>query len=361
MAVLLAPALAMGLALAGCGTPGAPQQPSLQLPARVTDLAATRAGDQVFLAWTMPKRTTDKVNLRAPIVVSICRQQAHGACLPLAAEPYFSPGAAATFTDTLPVQLAAGAPQPLTYFVELRNHRGRSAGLSNAAAVLAGQAPPAVTGLRATPHKDGIALAWTAVATEPAGTLVRLHRHLLTPSAAKGKKVNLLEPEPEPADRSLLVNDPAQAGRALDRTARPSQSYEYRAQRVARVPVEGKTLELAGQLSEPIRVVAEDIFPPAAPTGLDAVASMGADSSTAAIDLNWQPNTEVELAGYAVYRVEEGFAWQRVSPAEPQFAPSFRDTKVQPGHSYRYAVTAIGRNGHESVRSAEADETVPQP
>ena len=47
------------LLLGGCGTPGAPQPPSLKLPERVTDLAASRFGNRVELHWTTPKKTTD--------------------------------------------------------------------------------------------------------------------------------------------------------------------------------------------------------------------------------------------------------------------------------------------------------------
>jgi hypothetical protein len=34
---------------------------------------------------------------------------------------------------------------------------------------------------------------------------------------------------------------------------------------------------------------------------------------------------------------------------------------VQPGHTYMYAVSAVDQQGHESARSAEAEETVPGP
>ena len=52
-----------------------------------------------------------------------------------------------------PPTLANGAPRPLSYFVELRNRNGRSAGLSNAAVVLAGEAPPPVSNLTAELRK----------------------------------------------------------------------------------------------------------------------------------------------------------------------------------------------------------------
>ncbi|MGB8259382.1 MAG: fibronectin type III domain-containing protein [Terracidiphilus sp.] len=358
---LAAGALALGLtvAMTGCGTPGAPLPPSLKLPEPVADLAAVRQGNQVTLSWKMPRRTTDKVTIKQAIAVRVCRRQASEGCETEGAEIVLGPGADGAFTDSLPAALATGAPRPLSYFVELKNRNGRSAGLSNAATVLAGEAPTPVAGLRAELRKDGVALAWTAPAAEPPASVVRLHRRLLTPAGKPGN--GLLAPQPEPVEQSLLVDDTAHPGRAMDASIRFGQTYEYRAQRVARVPAEGQTLELAGPLSEPIRVEARDIFPPAAPGSLAAVASAEANGPAPVIDLSWQPDIETSLAGYAVYRAEGEGPWQRISPAEPLVAPAFRDERVEPGHTYRYAVTAIGQNGHESARSAEASEVVPQP
>ena len=61
--------------LAGCGMPGAPLPPSLNLPIPVTDLSAVRTGSQVALAWTMPTKTTDKVLLKGNIAVRVCRNE----------------------------------------------------------------------------------------------------------------------------------------------------------------------------------------------------------------------------------------------------------------------------------------------
>src|SRR4029077_3163281 len=41
-------------ALCGCGSPGVPLPPSLDLPKPVTDLRAVRKGDKVYLMWTVP-------------------------------------------------------------------------------------------------------------------------------------------------------------------------------------------------------------------------------------------------------------------------------------------------------------------
>jgi hypothetical protein len=368
---LAAAGLTTSLLLAGCGTPAAPQPPSLKLPVPVEDLAASRTGNQVTLTWTMPKKSTDKLLLKGSVAGFVCHKEAAGgSCAAAGGELSFDPGAAGTFTETLHAELATGAPRPLSYFVELRNRNGRSAGLSNAAVVLAGEAPAPVTGLSAELRKDGVVLRWSPV--EAATQEIRLHRELLSPPPSKPKQGEqvLLAPTPEPVEVNLLVDScTLEAGkgscRALDNSIHFGQVYEYRAQRVARVTVEGKTLELAGELSAPVRVEARDIFPPAVPTGLAAVATTGengvGNAPQFAIDLSWQPVTDANLAGYVVYRQEGDEGWQRISPGGPLVAPAFHDALVQPGHTYRYAVSSISQGGYESARSAETEETVPNP
>ncbi len=176
----------------------------------------------------------------------------------------------------------------------------------------------------------------------------------------------LLTPQPEPVEQNLLVDSCAPEGTrgavALwTETSALARVYEYRAQRVARVTVEGKTLELASEFSAPVRVEAQDIFPPERPPNLAAVATAGENGAAPAIDLSWQPVTDADLAGYAVYRREGEAAWQRISPPEPLASPAFHDAQVQSGHTYRYAVSAISQGGNESARSAETEEPVPNP
>src|SRR5437762_12162406 len=60
-------------AMVGCATPGAPLPPSLELPMPVTDLRATRMGDQVTLTWTLPSQTTDKERIRRLGATVVCR------------------------------------------------------------------------------------------------------------------------------------------------------------------------------------------------------------------------------------------------------------------------------------------------
>jgi hypothetical protein len=340
---------------AGCGTPGAPQPPSLNLPEPVTDLSADRAGDQVTLTWTMPKRNTDKLRIKDNVGVRVCRREiAGGPCVDAGPAFELAPGSDGMFTESLPAALASGNPRVVDYFVELRNRKGRSAGLSNAVPVPAGAPPAAISGLKAEVQKDGVILSW---APDSENAAVRLQRKLLTPLPAKPKE-GLTTPPPEPVEQDLLIED-TQQGRALDKSVRFGETYEYRAQRVARVTAEGKTFELNGTFSAPVRIDVKNVFPPAVPTGLVAVSTLGGNGAETAIDLSWQPDSEADLAGYVVYRREGNQTWDRISPSEPVVGPAFHDPHVQSGHTYRYAVSAVDQDGHESARSDEAQETVP--
>ncbi len=347
--------------------PGAPQPPSLNLPVPVSDLLAVRTGGQVALTFKLPRRTTDKVELKALITVRVCRSETSAGPCNAIATLQLSPASEGSYSDTLPAALASGSRRPLNYFVELVNRKGRSAGPSNSAVVLAGQAPAVVDGLTAEVRKDGVLFHWSSVPADSTPVALRLVRTLLTPSAKKPDQGPLSAPA-EPVIRNLLVASAA-SGRALDSDIHFSESYEYRAQRVARVTVNGNQLELAGPLSAPVHVDAADIFPPSVPQGLAAVATAGENGNPPAIDLNWQPVADAGLAGYIVYRRDvtagenapQEEPWQRISPTQPFIGSGFHDATVEAGRTYTYGVSAIGQNGRESARSAETQETVPSP
>lgn len=350
-------AVALCSLLPGCGTPGAPQPPSLNLAEPVKDLAAIRTGKQVTLSWTMPKRNTDRTTIKGDMISRICRRDSAGKCNPIGPDKELPPGKPGSFVDMLPASVASGAPRPVSYFVELLNRRNRSAGLSNAATILAGEAPNSVDGLRAEVRKQGVVLNWTPDGENAA---IRLRRKLLTPPA-KNAHAGLLAPAPEPLEQNLIVESAAEESRTIDNTVRIGETYEYRAQRVSRVEVDGKMLELAGEFSPPVDVDVKDVFPPPVPADVAAVATAGENGMAPAIDLSWQPDTDPDLAGYIVYRREGEGEWLRISSAQPVIEPAYHDAQVQPGHTYHYAVSAVSKAGHESERSQEEQEAVPQP
>jgi fibronectin type 3 domain-containing protein len=104
-------------------------------------------------------------------------------------------------------------------------------------------------------------------------------------------------------------------------------------------------------------IFAHDAFPPAIPSGLEAVFS--GMIAHPAIDLTWTPNTEEDLAGYNVYRWMQGTSPVKVN-TELMKTPAFHDGNVELGRIYFYAVSAVDLRGNESVKSKEASETVPK-
>ena len=115
-------------------------------------------------------------------------------------------------------------------------------------------------------------------------------------------------------------------------------------------------MEVEGEDTPPVKIFANDIFPPAVPSGLQAVFSGPGQQSF--IDLIWSPVSDMDLDGYNVYRHEEGSAPVKVNAVLLK-TPSYRDTTVIAGKHYVYAVTAVDVRGNESSHSEEASEDVP--
>jgi len=338
------------LMIAGCAAPAAPLPPSLKLPTPADNLTAVRNGNDVHLHWTMPKRTTDRVMLKGPQQARICRKVKTGPC-EVAGEQAFAPDAEANFVDQLPPAATSGATRPMSYTVELLSPKGATAGPSNAVLTAAGVAPPRVDGLSATAVPDGVLLKWTPA---PGSVIIRIHRTLVqTPGAPKASQAEGVAAPPE---QTLEVTERDQ-GQAIDRNAALDHTYRYTAERVEKITSEGQTVEFFSAPSETITVNARDVFPPAAPRDLQAVA----DPDGHTIDLSWAANTERDLAGYVVYRrdTSTSAAALRISPPNT-VAPSFRDVNAHAGIRYAYSVSAVDRDGNESPRSAETEESLPQ-
>ena len=135
--------------LVACGAPGVPIPPTLELARPVSDLRAARKGDNVYLVWTVPAKTTDRQTVRHPGPTRICRSlnielrdcekpvaEIPASRFPLPRIDYRegrpSGKVQASYTDVLPPELQKEDPTAeLTYAVSVLNDSGRSAGLSN--------------------------------------------------------------------------------------------------------------------------------------------------------------------------------------------------------------------------------------
>jgi hypothetical protein len=349
-------ALVLARTLTGCGSPAAPEPPSLNLPVPVANLSAARIGNTVHLTWTNPKRTTDRVALRHPVSAAVCRATENAACTDVGTLDV-APGAAGNYADTLPSDLAQNPDRILRYEVFLRNHAGKSAGPSNAAYSAAGRSPAAVTGLTAQMRPEGVLLGWTPISDSGRAVVIRIERVQLTLPAATEARRSPLAPAPPPAAQMLAVHtqDGVDPGHAIDTSALFNQRYRYTLERVTTLTPDGQSVEIQGPPSEPIEVLTKDTFPPAVPQGLVAVA----DSAAGAIDLSWMPDSDPDLAAYHIYRrdLQGGVLARQIASVGVE--TSFRDTAVEAGHTYAYSVSAMDQTGNPSNRSPEVNETLP--
>jgi hypothetical protein len=331
-------------------------------------------GAAVRLNWTTPTQTTDKLAVKGTVTAEICRDVVSGAVrekAPCSAvgRMQVTPGASDA-TDVLPAELLAGPPKLLAYRVQLINDAGRTAGPSAAVLAVSGPGVAPMEGFAGEATKAGVELRWQPVAN--AG-LVELDRTLLDaarPKPAGGSAMAAFSGEgKQAAEVRLRAGDGgSDAGGMIDRTVEIGHEYRYTAQRVVRVEAGGKTLEERSVPSAALQFAVRDVFPPDVPKGLVAapgtVGGVGSEAAAPTIELSWDPDMDPEieprLAGYRVYRRDEGSAeWQRVGPDLVTEA-AYRDAKVTAGRRYSYRVTAVSTAGNESGPSGEAAETAGQ-
>ncbi|MGO9084095.1 MAG: fibronectin type III domain-containing protein [Candidatus Sulfotelmatobacter sp.] len=377
--------LGLPLMLGACATMGPPKPPSLELPQPPSDLRAARKGARVTLTWTIPAMTTDRQTVRSLGPTRICRglQPVLTECgtpagvVPapqqVATKAAAGKKRAANYADMLAPDLQQSNPASfVTYAAEVLNQDGHSAGLSNQVQVPAVAALPPLSNFAGEVTAQGVRLSWALPpAPEKAPNVRALFRIYRRQEGAAENKIADLDlehcpgmtappPKPTPAPDTPQAAEQAEEPcpvSYLDQTFDWEKTYFYRGTAVLVIAQTGKpAFEVEGDDTLEVRVFADDVFPPAVPSGLQTVFS--GPGQQPFIDLIWAPVTDVDLDGYNVYRHEEGGAPVKVNP-ELTKTPAYRDANVISGKTYFYAVSAVDVRGNESARSEEASERVP--
>ena len=347
---------AVACLLVSCATIGPPRPPSLDLPKPPADLRAVRKGERVVLNWTIPTATTDRETIRALGPTQICRgpgeMKACGASIgqvstpiPAATTPKQKPQG--SFTDTLPSEfLSDSLDASITYSVQVLNREGRSAGLSNQVHVPLVRTMPSPQHVEARVAKDGVVLSWNGnpVSTQVRGETYQYRIYRRAEGSGNSALVGTI-----PNGESEII--------FTDNTIEWQKTYCYHVEPVTVIQgANDSQLTIEGSDSVEVKVLADDVFPPAIPSELQAVFS--GPGQKAFIDLVWAPVSDVDLAGYNVYRREEGGVASKLN-SELVLTPAYRDAGVAPQAHYLYSVTAVDVRGNESAHSEEAQETVP--
>jgi hypothetical protein len=361
------------LLVGGCGAPAEPTPPVPAIPARVTDLAAQQAGEAVQLTFTLPGKTISGERLAEAPATEIFR----GSVRPDGSPDTKSfrvidtiPGALigeyrsadkVQIVDRISADDLRAYPGGLVaYRVRTRASRKRASADSNTATVRIRPVPERVTSLHANVTEFAIELSWSAPAHastgEPLPTIseYRIYRGEIDSASADAAAKDLAQVKWK-SPLTFLASTPTTSYR--DTSFDFGKAYVYTVRTV--IPADGSTIESGD--SAPAVVTPSDTYPPAVPQGLVAAVVTPDANGPPEVDLSWSINTETDLAGYRVYRSEqEGTKGQLVTP-DLLPSPAYRDTSVQPGHSYWYSVTAVDRAGNESAPSAPVAAEIAQP
>lgn len=316
-------ALLLIAALARCGYTGDPLPPALMIPEPVRDLEGFQQGGHALLRFTLPQKTTEDLVLKqAPEIELRAAPNPQGGfdmARWMAASVRLEGGQVREGRAEFRVPSEPWTGKEMVFAVRTIGPKKRASEWSNLVVLRIVPPPGPPRDVRAEGTPRGVLVQWTG---EGSGWRVYRVRNGQTVLAAQVSERQWLDEE-------------AQFG----------NGYEYVVQQV----VETGAAPALSELSAPARIQYEDVFPPAPPAGLRAIAGPGA------IELSWERSTEPDWKAYQVWRAEGGGPLERLGG--PVTASAYSDAGAVSGRRYRYAVSAIDEKGNES-RPCEPVEIV---
>jgi hypothetical protein len=211
-------------------------------PGPIKDLTGIRVGDEVSLNWTTPRKGISRLVVNGSLEMRVCRlESTESKCVEAARPQLLALGAVGRFAEELPAQMRSGPPRVANYFVEILDHNEGAIGFMNRVPVLVGAPPAPVQGLTAEASEKGVILRWSpeSAGTAAGETSIRLSRTEGAPLVSR-PEVDLFAPD--------------ESAGTLDTRIRKGTTYQYRAQRVFRIVVDGQTLEMDGQISPEVEI-----------------------------------------------------------------------------------------------------------
>ncbi len=352
---------------AGCAAPGDPTARHPVVPVAVTDLAAQQYGKSFALTFTLPARSVDREALAERPALEIYRAPLSPGetpdkktawqlafMIPSERVDSYLKGTRIEFFDPLTTEDFARPPgSSVAYKVRTRANKARASQDSNVVTARLYAAPEPPQDVRVSVTESAVIVSW-AEPPLPPGTAphnYRIYRAEIEPGQTG--------PPPDVASAKL---------KAPLELIGNSTSTEYRDTHFAFGATYLYTVRNAAQYGEafaesadsaPATVTPRDVFPPAAPTGLEIAIVPATPQTPAYVELSWAISPEGDLAGYSVYRSDaENSPGERVS-TEVLPSPTFRDISVQPGRRYFYRITALDRAGNESPRGPAVAAEIP--
>lgn len=407
--------LLLVIATAACGKKGPPLAPFSSLPAAMTAITAKRVGGQIVFQFTVPSANIDgrrpadldRVDLyvytarllrpadylrRGTIVGSVQVRRPpppreNGAPAP-PAEPGVDQGSVATIVDMPKAAAAsdalaratettsedgplfpggggplllAGQGSSMRYYVAVGvNRRGHPGAPSPVVEVPIVDPPAPPRNVNVTYTEKSLSVSWTAPSI-PLGHPIQQvspekgglpSRPIVSFAGSSGYNIYEVPAakitESVPPDAGLTPLNSS----LVSTTTFADQKIEFGTERcfVIRAQETLGSVAVESAASETACVMPADTFAPAPPRSLTAVASEGT------ISLIWEPNDESDLAGYLILRGAAPGEKLQALTAMPITGATYRDTTIQPGAAYVYAVVAVDKGNNISAHSNRVEE-----
>jgi hypothetical protein len=361
--------------LLGCAAPDEPTARSIVLPQAIADLQGHQQGADVILSFTLPTETTDKKPMAMPPAIEIHRVEiAAGVSARAAAKTntkpiYTIPGEMVDayrdagkivyhdMADAATLARASGADIEWLYVVKTRAARNRASQDSNRLIVRIRAAPEPVGNVSARIAGRSLIVSWP----REANSIYKLYRGEIAPESAAAAGNDASKATYRTALAEISQTDSSASGgnagqiEYSDAAAENGHTYLYVVRRVAKFGEE--TVESAD--SKPAILTMAQVQLPKAPEDVQAVAFAATATEPAYVSLSWAFASEPGVAGYAVFRSEQGGVRGVRLNAELLQAPAYRDVSVSGGRTYLYAVIAVDGSGQESPASEQLDVVVP--
>ena len=342
----------------GCAKIAEPRPPQVHIPKTGVDLAARQLADSIVLTVSVPGQNTDGTESENLQSVEVLRATEDASPISKALpEPEFIKKAvrvlsipSSRFPDYLrgkefviPDKLqfddkSAIYTHAFRYAVLFMNNHNQNAGPSNQVLIAPVPIPFSPADLSAKVMEDSIDLKWAAPSENMDGS---------RPARIAGYNIYRSE-DAHKFPATPINHDPVQTPEFKDRSFEFDKTYYY----VVTVLASLQNPFAESNRSATVKVTPLDIFPPAPPKDFNAISQNGA------VILLWTPSPSPDVAGYRIYRREEGTKEKQLLTKELITGLGFRDTDVQSDRKYEYLITAVDTHGNESAEVTAANDSI---
>jgi len=343
-----------------CGKKGPLQPPLPRIPQKIENFELFQRGEKIILEWSNPEAYTDGSRLEgiSEIEIWLADQtpsslgemktisqeefEDRAKLLALVKKSQFpdyqrkKEKTAPTFRYLYKFAAEDATSKILTFALRVKDEKRRKSDFSNLLSITPQILPSPPGHVRLSLFEERIEISWEA----PPG-----HQEQAWAAQVLGYNVYRSEGVEE---ARLLNSSLLKEKKYEDKDFVFGKTYRYS----VRASVNDSSPFLESDDSEAREIEAKDLFAPSPPSGLTAISGPGL------ITLSWNENREKDLAGYTVWRREEGEEEFSQLTSELISETTYTDRAVEKKKRYDYAITACDRSGNESKKSEIVSEMI---